>query len=93
MLDGLPPARLLTFRVTGSALAKLDRAADDIQGAASCVRQIADGDGKRAFADIDAWGYTFRLGSAQAYFEQDADDAWAWLQRRGLIDDARQLLR
>lgn len=40
------------FAHAGSALAKLDRAADDIQGAASAVRQIADGDGKRAFADI-----------------------------------------
>lgn len=29
----------------------------------------------RAFADMDAWGYTFRLGSARAWFEQDAEDA------------------
>ncbi len=35
-----------------SALAKLDRAATDIQGASASVRQIADGDGRRAFADI-----------------------------------------
>jgi len=35
-----------------SALTKLDRAATDIQGAAASVRHIADGDGKRAFADI-----------------------------------------
>lgn len=35
---------------------------------------------ERAFADMDAWGYTFRLGSAQAWFEQDADDAAAFLQ-------------
>lgn len=35
-----------------SALAKLDRAATDIQDAAASVRHIADGDGKRAFADI-----------------------------------------
>jgi hypothetical protein len=34
------------------------------------------------FADMDAWGYTFILGSAQAWFERDADDAIAWLQRR-----------
>lgn len=30
---------------------------------------------ERAFADMDAWGYTFRLGSARAWFEQDAEDA------------------
>ena len=34
---------------------------------------------ERAFADMDAWGYTFRLGSARAWFEQDADDAAAYL--------------
>ena len=41
----------------------------------------------RMFADMDAWGYTFRLGSARAWFEQDAADAHEWLTRHGLIDD------
>jgi hypothetical protein len=36
-------------------------------------------------ADMYAWGYTFRLGSAQAWFERDADDARAWLVRHGLL--------
>lgn len=36
-------------------------------------------------ADMDAWGYTFRLGSALAWYTQDADDARAWLLRHGLI--------
>ena len=36
-------------------------------------------------ADMDAWGYTFRLGSAQAWYERDADDARAWLVRHGLL--------
>jgi hypothetical protein len=40
---------------------------------------------KRVMHDMDAWGYTFRLGSAQAWFEQDADDARAWLLERGLL--------
>jgi hypothetical protein len=35
---------------------------------------------ERALADMDAWGYTFRLGSARAWFENDAEDAAAWLQ-------------
>jgi hypothetical protein len=39
----------------------------------------------RMTADMDTWGYTFRLGSAKAWFEQDAEDARQWLERRGLI--------
>lgn len=42
---------------------------------------------ERMCRDMDAWGYTFRLGSAGAWFEQDADDARAWLIGRGVIDD------
>ena len=40
----------------------------------------------RLCADMDAWGYTFRLGSAQAWFTRDADDARMWLLQYGLID-------
>jgi hypothetical protein len=36
-------------------------------------------------ADMDAWGYTFRLGSAHAWFTADADDARAWLLAHRLI--------
>jgi hypothetical protein len=39
------------------------------------------------FADMDAWGYHFILGSAAAWFEHDSDDAQAWLRRAGLIDE------
>ena len=42
----------------------------------------------RMMADMDAWGYSFRLGSARAWFEGDAEDARAWLQRQGIIDAA-----
>lgn len=49
---------------------------------------------ERMFHDMDAWGYTFRLGSARAWFEQDAADARAWLVDRGVIDnDARPTWR
>jgi hypothetical protein len=41
---------------------------------------------QRMFDDMDAWGYSFRLGSAKAWFEQDADDARIWLQQHGLLD-------
>ena len=47
---------------------------------------------ERGFADMDAWGYTFRLGSAKAWFESDAEDAAAHLASlphlRGLLTDA-----
>ena len=47
---------------------------------------------ERLLADMDAWGYSFRLGSARAYVEGDADDAWRWLQAHGLVDAQRRLL-
>ncbi|MCS4280687.1 hypothetical protein [Stenotrophomonas rhizophila] len=39
----------------------------------------------RLMLDMDAWGYTYRLGSTRAWFEQDAEDAKAWLVERGLL--------
>lgn len=39
----------------------------------------------RLMADMDAWGYTFRLGSTRAWFEHDAQDARAFLAARGLV--------
>ncbi len=38
----------------------------------------------RLMADMDTWGYSFRLGSTRAWFEQDAEDARAWLLDRKL---------
>ena len=65
---------------------------------AVCVLQALLGDAipgvgrARVLADMDAWGYTFRLGSAQAYFEHDAETAWQWLATHGFIDPiTRQL--
>lgn len=45
---------------------------------------------QRMFRDMDRWGYTFRLGSAQAWFEHDAGDALDWLTAHGLIDRQQQ---
>lgn len=66
---------------------------------AVCVLQALLGDAlpgvgrDRVLADMDAWGYSFRLGSARAYFERDADDAWAWLDARGLACAGERALR
>jgi hypothetical protein len=61
---------------------------------ATCYLQILLGDAlpgvgrARVMQDMDAWGYTFRLGSARAWFERDAEDARAWLLQRGLLPPA-----
>lgn len=47
---------------------------------------------QRMLADMDAWGYTFRLGSAAAWFENDADDARLRLQEWGLLDHSARPL-
>ena len=58
---------------------------------ASCYLQIVLADrlpgvGRdRLMADMDAWGYTFRLGSARSWFEGDAEDARAFLAERDLL--------
>lgn len=59
---------------------------------ATCYLQIVLADAlpgvgrDRLMADMDAWGYTFRLRSTRAWFEHDAEDARTWLQDRGLLD-------
>lgn len=37
---------------------------------------------QRMFSDMDAWGYSFREGSAQCWFENDASDALAHLSKK-----------
>ena len=82
--------------MTPERRAGLDRDAggDDAEECAVCYLQILLADelpqlGRgRMFVDMDAWGYTFRLGSSRAWFERDATDACAWLRESGLIDEA-----
>ncbi len=38
----------------------------------------------RLMADMDAWGYSFRLGSTRAWFEHDATNARDFLAERNL---------
>ena len=65
---------------------------------AVCILQALLGDElagvgrERIWADMDTWGYTFRLGSAKAYFENDANEAFAFLLMRRLINTSHQLI-
>jgi hypothetical protein len=75
--------------------AGLDRDAggDDAEECAVCYLQILLADElpmlgrQRMLQDMDAWGYTFRLGSARAWFEEDAADACIWLRRHDVVDE------
>lgn len=85
--------------MTPERRAGLDRDAggDDLEESAVCYLQVLlsgelPGVGvDRAFADMDAWGYSFRLGSARAWFESDAADARAWLQQHGVTVEGDRL--
>jgi hypothetical protein len=67
-----------------------DATDSDIEEDATCCLQIILADRlpgvgrQRLMDDMDAWGYSFRLGSAHAWFENDAEDARAFLRERGL---------
>lgn len=69
-----------------------DAGGDDLEESAVCFLQVllADeirGAGRgRLQADMDAWGYSFRLGSTRAWFENDAEDAKSFLLKHKLID-------
>ena len=71
-----------------------DAGGDDAEESAVCYLQVLLADAlpgvgrDRLFEDMDAWGYSFRLGSARAWFERDAEDARRWLQQHGLTDPA-----
>ncbi len=41
----------------------------------------------RMLADMDAWGYSFRLGTARRWFESDAEDAKSSLLAHGVLDE------
>lgn len=77
--------------------AGLDRDAggDDLEESAVCYLQVVLADflpnvgRERLMRDMDAWGYSFRLGNTATWFTTDAEDALAWLQSEGLVDAQR----
>lgn len=68
-----------------------DAGGEDLEECGVCYLQIVLADHlpgvgrERLCRDMDAWGYSFRLGSTRAWFEEDADDARRWLLAEGLL--------
>ena len=47
--------------------------------------ELADFSRAQMLLEMDRWGYSFRLGSAAAWFEEDATDAAQWLYAYDLL--------
>jgi hypothetical protein len=80
--------------MTEDRRAGLDRDAggDDLEESAVCYLQVVladyiDGVGRdRLMLDMDAWGYSFRLGNTRDWFQRDAEDATEFLTNHGLLN-------
>jgi hypothetical protein len=68
-----------------------DAGGDDLEECGVCYLQMILADEMPEYsraqmgADMDNWGYSFRLGSADTWFGHDAADARAWLIERGIL--------
>jgi len=75
-----------------------DAGGDDLEEAAVCYLQVVLADqlagvgSPRLMRDMDAWGYSFRLGSTRRWWHEDAEDARAWLISKGLLTDSGEPL-
>lgn len=78
-------------------LDKIDAAGSSKEENACCYLQLLMSDHIDGFSreqhmkNMDEWGYSFRLGSAAAWFYQDADDAREWLLDQMIIDQDDQI--
>ena len=75
------------------AILDRDAGGDHPEECAVCLLQVLLADAlpgvgrERMLDDMDAWGYSFRLGSVRAWLAADAEDAREWLRREGLVDE------
>ena len=71
-----------------------DAGGSDLEEAAVCYLQVIladsiEGVGRdRLMLDMDEWGYSFRLGNTQDWFQRDAEDAREFLINHGLLNSA-----
>lgn len=81
--------------MTGNRRAMLvrDAGGDDLEEAGVCYLQVVLSAGlsrcgsERLMRDMDAWGYSFRLGSTEKWFLEDAGDARNFLINQNLLTD------
>ena len=70
-----------------------DAGGDDAEEAGVCYLQVVLAENivaigrDRLMQDMDAWGYSFRLGNTREWFEQDAEDARQFLINHGLLTE------
>lgn len=82
--------------MSGDRRSGLDRDAggDDLEESAVCYLQVVladqlEGVGRDTLMqDMDAWGYSFRLGNTKDWFQNDAADAAEFLRNHGLLTTA-----
>jgi hypothetical protein len=71
-----------------------DAGGDDLEESAVCYLQVVladqiEGVGRdQLMLDMDAWGYSFRLGNTRDWFQDDAEDALEFLRNHGLLNEA-----
>lgn len=69
---------------------------DDLEESAVCYLQVVLGDelagvgSERIAADMDSWGYSFRLGNTAIWFTRDAEDAREWLISHNLLSASQE---
>ena len=73
-----------------------DAGGDDLEESAVCYLQIVLADylagvgQENLMRDMDTWGYSFRLGSAERWFGEDAEDARSWLRAKRLLNSSNE---
>lgn len=88
-------AHFVCMDATRRAQLHTDAGGDDLEEAAVCYLQIELSDHLEGYTkaailrDMDAWGYSFRLGSAVNWYLGDANEARLWLESRAILLPAR----
>ena len=86
------PVTLFVCQKNRRYLGHVDTTGGVMEENATCYLQILLSNHLAGFsrtqhmADMDDWGYSFRLGTAAAWFYEDAEDAKNWLAGHKIID-------